>query len=62
MDPDDDPVRLTVRRDGATVHEASLRHSQRFEDADLDRVLAQWEQVVGEVTAGELPYGAAGRA
>jgi hypothetical protein len=57
VDPDDEPVRLTVRRDGATVYEAFLRHSQRFESPDLDGVLAQWEQVVGEVSDGELPYG-----
>jgi hypothetical protein len=57
VDPDDEPVRLTVRRDGTTAHQVFLRHSQRFEDADLDGVLAQWEQLVGDVTDGELPYG-----
>ena len=58
VDPDDDPVRLTLRRDGAAVQGALLRHSQRFDDPRLDAVLDEWQQVVEEVTAGELPYGA----
>lgn len=57
-DPDDDPVRLIVRRDGATVRESQLRHSQRFRDPPLDDVLRAWQQAVADVTAGELPYGA----
>jgi len=57
LDPDDDPVRLTLRRDGAAVQEALLRHSQRFDDPRLDAVLEEWRYVVEDVTACELPYG-----
>ena len=58
IDPDDDPVRLVVRRDGETVRETQLRHSQRFRDPPLDGVLRAWREAVEDVTAGELPYGA----
>ena len=58
IDPDDDPVRLVVRRNGATVRESQLRHSQRFRDPPLDGVLRAWQEAVEDVTAGELPYGA----
>lgn len=57
-EPDDDPVRLTVRREGAVVQETVLRHSHRFDDPRLDAVLDQWQRAVEDVTAGELPYGA----
>jgi hypothetical protein len=60
VDPDDDPVRLIVRRDGAKLRESQLRHSQRFRDPSLDGVLTAWQQAVEDVTAGELPYGADG--
>ena len=57
-DPDDDPVRVTVRRHGAAVQETRFRYSQRFDDPRLDAVLDEWQQVVEDVTAGQLPYGA----
>jgi len=58
-DPDDEPVRLTFRRDGTPVEQALVRHSRRFDDPSLDAVLEEWQQTVELVTAGELPYGPA---
>jgi len=51
-DPDDDPVRVTVR-----AHEARLWHADRYADPGLDRLLTHWQALTEEVTGGELPYG-----
>lgn len=56
-DPDDEPVRLTLRRGGTPVERAELRHSRRFDDPCLDAVLDEWQQTVEVVTDGALPYG-----
>ncbi len=55
--PGDVPVRVEVRRDGRTLHEADLWHGDRYEDPALDGVLKCYEPLVSEITGGELPWG-----
>src|SRR5919199_2666920 len=55
--PDDAPVTIRVIRDGTVLHEAHLRHSDRWKDKRVDRLVRRYDALVKEVTDGALPYG-----
>jgi hypothetical protein len=55
--PDDVPITIRVLRDGEVLHEATVRHSDRWKDERLDRLVRRYEALVSELTDGELPYG-----
>jgi hypothetical protein len=57
--PGDAPVWVEVKRAGETLHEQALWHGDRHVDPGLDGVLVRYQQIVEEVTNGELPFGAA---
>lgn len=58
--PDDVPVRIRLARDGETLHDATVRHSDRWRDERLNRVIRRYEELVKELTDGALPHGRAG--
>jgi hypothetical protein len=57
VQPDDVPVTIRVLRDGAVLHQAELRHSDRWRDKRVDRLVRRYDALVSEVTDGALPYG-----
>jgi hypothetical protein len=58
--PDDHPVRIRIARNGETLHEGAIRHSDRWKDERLDRLVRTYDALVGELTDGVLPYGRPG--
>ena len=55
--PDDVPITIRVLRNGDVLHEATVRHSDRWKDERLDRLVRRYDALVSEVTDGALPYG-----
>jgi hypothetical protein len=55
--PDDVPITIRILRDGDVLHEATVRHSDRWKDERIDRVVRRYDALVSEITDGALPYG-----
>ena len=55
-EPGDTPLTLALRRGEQTLFQANLWLADRYEDADLNAIFEVYEEMVFDVTAGELGH------
>ena len=55
----EETVTIELRRGGDVLHHADLPEGDRYDDPRLDRIIQRYEEVVQQVTDGDLPRGPA---